>query len=94
MMGMHGEALGQQGHPGGRPAARPRHALRRPRHRQPRRPTRRNAKKIHIEIDPAEINKNVRVDVALVGDLREVLDELLPEVAADEHGDWLEHIGE
>ncbi len=31
------------------------------------------AKKIHIEIDPAEINKNVKVDVALVGDLREVL---------------------
>ena len=29
-----------------------------------------NAKKIHIEIDPAEINKNVRVDVALIGDLR------------------------
>ena len=37
-----------------------------------------NAKKIHIEIDPAEINKNVHVDVALVGDLREVLEELLP----------------
>jgi acetolactate synthase-1/2/3 large subunit len=32
-----------------------------------------NAKKIHIEIDPAEINKNVKVDVPLVGDLREVL---------------------
>ena len=30
-----------------------------------------NAKKIHIDIDPAEINKNVKVDVALVGDLRE-----------------------
>ncbi len=29
-----------------------------------------NAKKIHIEIDPAEINKNVKVDVALIGDLR------------------------
>ena len=37
-----------------------------------------NAKKIHIEIDPAEINKNVKVDVPLVGDLREVLRELLP----------------
>ncbi len=31
-----------------------------------------NAKKIHIEIDPSEINKNVKVDVALIGDLREV----------------------
>ena len=39
-----------------------------------------NAKKIHIDIDPAEINKNVKVDVALVGDLREVLHELLPRV--------------
>jgi acetolactate synthase-1/2/3 large subunit len=32
-----------------------------------------NAKKIHIEIDPSEINKNVRVDVALIGDLKAVL---------------------
>src|SRR4029077_6834764 len=35
------------------------------------------AKKIHIEIDPSEINKNVPVDVALVGDLRAVLEQLL-----------------
>ena len=37
-----------------------------------------NAKKIHIEIDPSEINKNVKVDVALIGDLKEVLETLLP----------------
>jgi acetolactate synthase-1/2/3 large subunit len=37
-----------------------------------------NAKKIHIEIDPSEINKNVKADVALIGDLRETLDKLLP----------------
>ncbi|HXE07849.1 MAG TPA: biosynthetic-type acetolactate synthase large subunit [Acidobacteriaceae bacterium] len=37
-----------------------------------------HAKKIHIEIDPAEINKNVRADVALIGDLKEVLETLLP----------------
>ena len=43
-----------------------------------------NAKKIHVDIDPAEINKNVAVDVALVGDLREVLDELLPRVPSTE----------
>src|SRR5256885_1607036 len=36
------------------------------------------AKKIHVEIDPAEINKNVRVDVALLGDLRQVLTRLIP----------------
>ncbi|MBX3269069.1 MAG: biosynthetic-type acetolactate synthase large subunit [Sandaracinaceae bacterium] len=38
----------------------------------------RNAKKIHVELDPAEVDKNVRVDVPLVGDVREVLGELLP----------------
>jgi acetolactate synthase-1/2/3 large subunit len=37
-----------------------------------------NAKKIHIEIDPSEINKNVKVDVALIGDLKEVLNTLAP----------------
>jgi acetolactate synthase-1/2/3 large subunit len=37
-----------------------------------------NAKKIHIDIDPSEINKNVRADVALIGDLRQILDTLLP----------------
>jgi len=36
-----------------------------------------NAKKIHIEVDPAEINKNVKVDVALIGDLKEALEALL-----------------
>jgi acetolactate synthase-1/2/3 large subunit len=40
-----------------------------------------NAKKIHIEIDPAEINKNVKVDVALIGDLAEMLEILLPHLA-------------
>src|SRR5437899_7696823 len=37
-----------------------------------------NARKIHVEIDPSEINKNVRVDVALPGDLRRTLDARLP----------------
>jgi acetolactate synthase I/II/III large subunit len=50
------------------------------------------AKKIHIEIDPAEINKNVKVDVALVGDLREVLEELLPRVAGRDGSAWLKTI--
>ena len=51
-----------------------------------------NAKKIHVEIDPAEINKNVKVDVALVGDLREVLNELLPHVGSVDRSDWLDYI--
>ena len=51
-----------------------------------------NAKKIHIEIDPAEINKNVKVDVPLVGDLREVLHELLPNVESIDRSEWLDSI--
>src|SRR5438309_8978605 len=51
-----------------------------------------SAKKIHVEIDPAEINKNVKVDVALVGDLREVLHELLPKVESMDRTEWLDYI--
>ncbi|MGE0406628.1 MAG: biosynthetic-type acetolactate synthase large subunit [Candidatus Korobacteraceae bacterium] len=47
------------------------------------------AKKIHIEIDPAEVNKVVRVDQALVGDLRDVLQHMLPKVERRERGEWL-----
>src|ERR1700733_5637679 len=50
------------------------------------------AKKIHIEVDPAEINKNVKVDVALVGDLREVLEELLPRISGRDGSAWLKTI--
>jgi acetolactate synthase I/II/III large subunit len=50
------------------------------------------AKKIHIEVDPAEVNKNVRVDVALVGDLREVLEQLLPRIAGRDGSAWLKTI--
>ncbi|PSH04905.1 MAG: acetolactate synthase, large subunit, biosynthetic type [Acidobacteria bacterium] len=52
------------------------------------------AKKIHIEIDPAEINKRVKVDVALIGDLREVLPKLLPKVTRTDSSEWLERIWE
>jgi acetolactate synthase I/II/III large subunit len=52
----------------------------------------RDAKKIHIEIDRSEINKNVKVDAALIGDAREVLEQLLPRMEHRERGDWLSHI--
>jgi acetolactate synthase-1/2/3 large subunit len=52
------------------------------------------ARKIHIEIDRSEINKNVKVDAALVGDAREVLKQLLPRLEHRERGDWLAHIRE
>jgi acetolactate synthase-1/2/3 large subunit len=51
-----------------------------------------NAKKIHIEIDRAEVNKNVKVDVALIGDLKAVLRELLPNIKPQEHREWLSYI--
>jgi len=51
-----------------------------------------NAKKIHIEIDRAEINKNVKVDVALCGDLKAVLRELLPNVKTQDRHEWLAFI--
>jgi acetolactate synthase-1/2/3 large subunit len=51
-----------------------------------------NAKKIHIDIDPAEINKNVRADVGLVGDLRETLEDLLPRIERCDRGDWIGYI--
>jgi acetolactate synthase-1/2/3 large subunit len=50
------------------------------------------AKKIHVEIDPSEINKNIKVDVALVGDLREVLEELLPRVGTRDGSAWLKTV--
>jgi acetolactate synthase-1/2/3 large subunit len=48
------------------------------------------AKVIHIEIDPAEINKNVKADVPLLGDAREVLEALLPLLAPRSHDAWRE----
>ena len=39
-----------------------------------------NARKVHIDIDPSEFNKTVRVDVQLTGDLRTVLEEMLPKI--------------
>jgi acetolactate synthase I/II/III large subunit len=53
-----------------------------------------NAKKIHIELDRAEIGKVIKVDVPLVGDLRVVLESLLPNVQAGDHSEWLSHIDE
>jgi len=52
----------------------------------------RNAKKIHVDIDASEINKNVRVDVGVVGDLRAVMDQLLPGVKPMTHAPWLNQI--
>jgi acetolactate synthase-1/2/3 large subunit len=53
-----------------------------------------NARKIHVEIDPTEVNKIVRVDVALVGDVRAVVKDLEKLVPASKHGPWLDQIRE
>ena len=50
------------------------------------------SKKIHIDIDPAEIDKNVKVDVAVIGDLKAVLRQLIPEVSKSTHTDWVRRI--
>jgi acetolactate synthase-1/2/3 large subunit len=50
------------------------------------------AQKIHFDIDQAEMNKIVKVDLALVGDMSEILDQLLPHLHACDHSAWLSHI--
>jgi len=50
------------------------------------------ARKIHVDLDVAELNKIVPVDVAIPGDLRQVLEQLLPLVEPASHQEWLEQI--
>jgi acetolactate synthase-1/2/3 large subunit len=52
----------------------------------------RNAKIIHIDIDPAEIGKNVAVDVPIVGDVKVVLMPLIKLINPTQHGDWLHQL--
>ena len=53
-----------------------------------------NSKKIHVDIDPSEIGKNIPVDVPIVGDIKLVLQELNKRVKPLLHGDWLARIDE
>ncbi len=50
------------------------------------------AKILHIDVDPAEINKNVLADASVVGDVKEVLSRLNAELPQYEHTEWMEHI--
>jgi acetolactate synthase-1/2/3 large subunit len=52
------------------------------------------AKKIHCELDPAEINKNVRVDLPLIGDVAETLRMLMPVVTRRDRKKWVSKINE
>lgn len=51
-----------------------------------------NARKIHIDIDRSELNKNVKVDVGIAGDLRTVLRQLLPQLQSKTHRQWVSRI--
>ncbi|HEY5618108.1 MAG TPA: biosynthetic-type acetolactate synthase large subunit [Vicinamibacterales bacterium] len=51
-----------------------------------------HAKKIHVDIDPSEINKNVVADAAIVGDLRETLADFLELLEPADHAPWLAYI--
>ncbi len=50
------------------------------------------AKKIHIDIDPSEIHKNVHADLPIVGDLKTVLNQVLPVLKPQDHKGWLGQI--
>jgi acetolactate synthase-1/2/3 large subunit len=52
------------------------------------------AKKIHVDIDASEFQKNVQVDAPILGDLKDVLAALLARQAAKDHSEWLAHIHE
>lgn len=51
-----------------------------------------NSKKIHVDIDPSELNKNVKVDVGIAGDLRTVLTQMLPKIETTQHPEWIAQI--
>ncbi|WP_296031827.1 biosynthetic-type acetolactate synthase large subunit [uncultured Treponema sp.] len=51
-----------------------------------------NAKVVHIDIDPAEINKNIPAYTSLVGDLKQILNRLIPSVEKKERKEWIEQI--
>lgn len=51
-----------------------------------------HAKIIHIDVDPAEVGKNVAVDASIIGDVKEVLNKLLPLLPKTTHPTWCEQI--
>ena len=51
-----------------------------------------NAKILHIDVDPAEINKNVIASASIIGDVKEVLSRLNERLPQYSHGEWMGHI--
>ena len=53
-----------------------------------------NAKVLQIDVDPAEIDKNIRTTASVIGDVKEVLKRLNPMIGQYDHKEWVEHIEE
>lgn len=53
-----------------------------------------NAKILQLDIDPAEINKNIVVDASVIGDIKSILQRLNPMLEKQEHPEWMAHIRE
>lgn len=53
-----------------------------------------NAKVVHIDVDPAEINKNIKADAFIIGDLKSVLQRLIPLLKEKKDEEWLEKVEE
>lgn len=53
-----------------------------------------NAKVLHIDIDAAEIGKNIKADVSVVGDLKDILLQLNSKLQKQSHAEWMTHIKE
>lgn len=52
----------------------------------------RHAKILHIDVDPAEINKNIHTDASIIGDAKEVLARLNAKLTKQDHAEWIAHI--
>ena len=53
-----------------------------------------NAKIVHFDVDPAEINKNIKTDSSVIGDLKEVLTRVIDKVDAKNNAEWVAHVKE
>ncbi len=53
-----------------------------------------NSRKIHIDIDPACINKNVHVEVPIIGDVKQIIPQLTAQVSRVDTSEWMDHINE
>ena len=51
-----------------------------------------NAQVVHVDIDPSEFHKNVKATVPVLGELKQVLNQMLPQVERKTHLDWIQYI--